>query len=661
VILDPGIDQFTNLAGKRLNMTKGDGKIFNTGLVIDKKYVILDFIGKGAFGEVYRAHQLNLQRDVAMKVVSQEWLQSQELDSDEIDTALQRFRREVQAMARVRHLNILQIFDHGTVSIKKGNTDYPLEFIVMEYIPGETLRHTMSEEGFYPEEELVEDWLLNYFMPVLDGVEAIHALEIVHRDLKPENILVDGLIPKIADFGLARSSRLKPVTQSMDVKGTAHYMSPEHFFDFRKADRRADIYSLGKILFEAIDGKIGERNMPFKVTKLPEAETAFFQQLDKIIQAATAEKKENRLDPARKFKDLLQDAISLQRKDAVSKASAKPKQISWLHRPKWIWTGITVAVLSVASMSLWHMMDKPDVFLPSPENQRFSDVKVSPSDRQDLSAGKMTSPGMPTLSILADDGATLRLVPGGTITIPENLREGFRSTFKVDPFYLDETQVTNHQYVEFLNHSLSTLQIEGGVVRNDDQIWLLLGEVREGFEPILFRNGEFKVSRVTYASIPVLRVSAYGANAYAQFYNKRLPAYTEWLHALGKDATRQKESAPDAASAGEGQMHTPMHGQTGSQIPPTGSSLPEVPSVTDFVPNQYGIRGLNKMISEWGTGAGKPGSADQTNGQNYVVMGQADKIPQKELSIPSVIPRQPWEAHEHVGFRCARSLNPPKN
>jgi serine/threonine-protein kinase len=125
----------------------------------------------------------------------------------------------------------------------------------MEYIPGETMRHAMSDEGYYPEQELVREWLQDYYLPMLDGVEAIHTLEIVHRDLKPENILLDGKTPKIADFGLARSSRLKPVTQSMEVKGTAHYMSPEHFFEFSKADQRADICSLGKILFESVTEK----------------------------------------------------------------------------------------------------------------------------------------------------------------------------------------------------------------------------------------------------------------------------------------------------------------------------------------------------------------------------------------------------------------------
>ena len=293
--------KFNESHGKRLSMTQGDGQIFKSGYVIDEKYVILDFIGKGAFGEVYRAHQLNLQRDVAIKVVSQDWLKSQEIDPNEIDTALQRFRREVQSVARVRHLNILQFFDHGSVTINRKGPDYPLEFIVMEYIPGETLRQTMSEEGFYPEEELVANWLRDYFLPVLEGVNAIHTLDIVHRDLKPENILIDGRIPKIADFGLARSSRLKPVTQSMEAKGTAHYMSPEHFFDFRRADQRADVYSLGKILYEAIDGKIGEGKMPFKAARLAEAKTAFFEQLDNIITAATVEKKEDRLGSVAEF------------------------------------------------------------------------------------------------------------------------------------------------------------------------------------------------------------------------------------------------------------------------------------------------------------------------------------------------------------------------
>jgi len=137
--------------GGQAPISDNPGKIFASGHVIADKYVILDFVGKGAFGEVYRAHQLSLQRDVAIKVVSRDWLQSLEVDDGEIDSALQRFRREVQAMARVRHPNVLQIYDHGSVVISDHGQDNPVEFIVMEYIPGETMRHAMLEEGFYPE------------------------------------------------------------------------------------------------------------------------------------------------------------------------------------------------------------------------------------------------------------------------------------------------------------------------------------------------------------------------------------------------------------------------------------------------------------------------------------------------------------------------------
>jgi serine/threonine-protein kinase len=249
-------------------MTATFENILETGTVLSDKWVILELIGKGGMGEVYRAHQLNLKRDVAIKVISQEWLQTLEDDAEESEKGLQRFRREVQAMSQVRHPNVLQIFDYGSDSIKKDGEDSSIEYIVMEYIPGATLRFTMSEEGFHPDQETIKDWVEEHFLPVLDGVKAMHELGMVHRDLKPENVLMDGTTPKIADFGLARSTRMAPVTQSVDINGTMPYMSPEHFLDFKKTDQRADIYSLGKILFEAIAGKIPPETIPFKSASL---------------------------------------------------------------------------------------------------------------------------------------------------------------------------------------------------------------------------------------------------------------------------------------------------------------------------------------------------------------------------------------------------------
>jgi serine/threonine-protein kinase len=220
--------------------------LFETGSVIDNKWILIESIGKGGMGEVFRAHQLNLKRDVAIKVISEEILQDLEENPQEVASAMERLQREVQTMARVRHPNVLQIYDYGSVKVQQNGSSKQVQYIAMEYVPGNTFRYTMSEEGFDDETDLLVEWLQNYFFPVLDGLEAIHAHDIIHRDIKPENILMDGDTPKIADFGLARSPKLKAVSNSWDVKGTMPYMAPEQFADFRKAKIPADIYSLGK-------------------------------------------------------------------------------------------------------------------------------------------------------------------------------------------------------------------------------------------------------------------------------------------------------------------------------------------------------------------------------------------------------------------------------
>jgi serine/threonine-protein kinase len=169
---------------------------WSTGTIIEAKWVLIECIGKGGMGEVYRAHQLNLKRDVAIKLIADQFLEDQEDNPEEMAAAVGRFQREVQAMARVRHPNVLQIFDYGSIPGQHHHHSRPVEYISMEYIPGNTLRFTMSAEGLEDEEGLLVDWLRRYFIPVLNGVEAIHAHGIVHRDLKPENVLLDDETPK---------------------------------------------------------------------------------------------------------------------------------------------------------------------------------------------------------------------------------------------------------------------------------------------------------------------------------------------------------------------------------------------------------------------------------------------------------------------------------
>ena len=122
--------------------------LFDTGSVIDNKWVLIERIGKGGMGEVYRAHQLNLKRDVAFKVISEEILKDFEDNPDEVASAMKRFRTEVQTMAQVRHPNVLQIYDYGSVNVQQQGASKQVQYISMEFVPGNTFRYTLSEEGF---------------------------------------------------------------------------------------------------------------------------------------------------------------------------------------------------------------------------------------------------------------------------------------------------------------------------------------------------------------------------------------------------------------------------------------------------------------------------------------------------------------------------------
>ena len=226
-------------------MKKSTDNLLKIGTLLDDKWLILEFIAKGGMGEVYRAHQLNLKRDVAIKVISKEWLESLDGDTEEIGNALSRFLVEVQAMAFARHTNILHIYDFGSAEIQNDGETTRVEYIAMEYIPGSTLRETMSEEGFYPDEDAVKNWITDYFIPVLDGVEVLHMLGIVHRDLKPENIMIgDFGEVLVMDWGISKIlGREENYSEDSDVSirdnedgfrtmegsilGTPSFMSPE--------------------------------------------------------------------------------------------------------------------------------------------------------------------------------------------------------------------------------------------------------------------------------------------------------------------------------------------------------------------------------------------------------------------------------------------------
>ena len=210
-------------------------------------YEILSPLGAGGMGEVYRARDSRLDRDVAVKVLPESLL----ADGD----ALARFEREAKAVAALSHPNILAIHDFG----REGGIAYA----VMELLEGETLRDRL-DAGALPVRKA-----LDYALQIAQGLAAAHDRGIVHRDLKPQNVFLtrDGLV-KILDFGLARSLPESRTTTEDETKpgsdpsatlpgivlGTVGYMSPEQVRG-RRADHRSDIFSFGVILYEMLSGE----------------------------------------------------------------------------------------------------------------------------------------------------------------------------------------------------------------------------------------------------------------------------------------------------------------------------------------------------------------------------------------------------------------------
>jgi len=198
-------------------------------------YEVVEELGHGGMGLVFRARHLTLDRDVALKVLGKD------LSGD--DNYRQRFLKEARSVARLNHRNIVQIYDFGQCG---GTT-----FLAMEFVPGRSLGELLRTRSRFAEREAV-----GLCRQACAALAFAHAAGVVHRDVKPDNLILrdDGVL-KLVDLGLAKSaSDDQALTQTGVVAGTPHYISPEQIEGRRDIDGRADIYSLGATLYHLVTG-----------------------------------------------------------------------------------------------------------------------------------------------------------------------------------------------------------------------------------------------------------------------------------------------------------------------------------------------------------------------------------------------------------------------
>jgi eukaryotic-like serine/threonine-protein kinase len=353
----------------RLRQVVTDGSaLLRPGTLLGHRYEILELLGQGGMGAVYRARDREVNRVVALKVIQPELAGNPSI--------LERFKQELVLSHQVTHRNVIRIYDLGDAD--------GIKFITMEYIEGEDLRSLIAQQKRFSPEEATE-----IIRQVCRALEAAHAVGVIHRDLKPQNIMRDqqGRVV-VMDFGLARSlDSHDGMTQTGAIVGTVEYMSPEQGLG-KPLDERSDLFTVGLIFYELLTGK-----MPYKadsalasLLKRAQERAAPVSDHDSRIPRALSDIVAKCLEPTVRNRyqnvgEILTDLEAWQEKGAAASlrfSGVKP----WARTFPWAWVAVAtvIVVLGVAGFLLRDMLRSVSHGSASPVTLVVADFDNETSD-----------------------------------------------------------------------------------------------------------------------------------------------------------------------------------------------------------------------------------------------------------------------------------------
>jgi len=620
-----------------------------SGREIDGRYRIENLIGVGGMGSVYRATRVLIGDEVAIKILHTERVTDPH--------AAERFRREAQAAARLKHPNAVSVYDFGISA--DG-----LQYLVMELIEGQSLREVMKQQG-----ALSPVMAAEVTSQVCAALDEAHRQNIVHRDIKPDNITLNstpsGLRVKVLDFGIAklRDDTASHLTQTGSVMGTPHYMSPEQCLG-EELDARADIYSMGIVIYEMLCGRVPfnspistavvvqhvnqpppplrsfDPDIPVQIETVvlralekrpdsrPQTATALGREMNRAVKATIGGSEPALIPTQPVVPPWSADETTLEAEQPRNKVELLPREMAPTVHLSGVPSG-TVAPLpnrptaasgSIPAATTTRTLASPYFFVPAMVIvlglviglMLWMFPRQHPSASNSNSGNSAREATGPPANMAYIPGGDFMMGSSATVADPDSKPN---HSVTVRPFYIDRHEVTCEQYKKFID----------ATGHPPPKTWV---------------NGHYSAAE---SHKPVTGVSWQDADAYARWAGKRLPTEEEW-----EFAARGPKSLmyPWGDSWKPGCANADDEGESRKAVADVGSHKCGSPfGTSDMIGNAW-----EWTASDW---VPYPGGRllSPTKGGEKVLRGgswQSPKIVSSSFRLGWVGPG------DETGFRCAK-------